>query len=74
MKSLKKYVRAVAEALNLPPELLIRKKEYEAIVRSGMKGGIYVLPERLLGWRYDVIGKGLLLVATNPVFDDIESL
>lgn len=73
IKALKKYVREVAERLNLPPELLIRKKEYEAIVRSGMKGGVYTLPERLLGWRYEVIGKGLLLVAENPIFDDIES-
>ena len=73
MKALKKYVREIAEALLLPPELLIRKKEYEAIVRSGMKGGAYTLPERLLGWRYEVIGKGLLLVAENPVLDDIES-
>lgn len=60
MKTLKKYVREVAEALNLPPEILIRKKEYEALVRSGMKGGAYTLPKRLLGWRYELIGKGLL--------------
>jgi ribonuclease D len=66
MKALKKYVRETAEALSLPPELLIRKKEYEAIIRSGMKGGIYSLPERLLGWRYEVIGKELLHVAENP--------
>jgi ribonuclease D len=66
MKTLKKYVRDVAEILNLPPELLIRKKEYEAIARSGMKGGVYSLPERLCGWRYDVIGKGLLDVVQNP--------
>ena len=65
-KALKKYVRDVAELLHLPPELLIRKKEYEAIVRSGLKGGIYALPERLLGWRYEVIGKGLLELVQNP--------
>ncbi len=63
MKSLKKYVRDVAEALNLPPELLIRKKEYEALARSGLKGGAYTLPTRLLGWRYELIGKGLLELA-----------
>ena len=74
MKALKKYVRDIAEALQLPPELLIRKKEYEAIVRYGMKDGTYALPERLLGWRYEVIGKGLLVVAENPVIDDVESL
>ncbi len=70
MKALKKYVREVAEVLNLPPELLIRKKEYEAVTRSGMNGGTYVLPERLLGWRYEVIGKGLLEVAQNPGAND----
>ena len=74
LKALKKYVRDTAEVLNLPPELLIRKKEYEAIVRSGMKGGVYTLPERLLGWRLEVIGKGLLVVTENPVLDDVEPL
>ena len=74
MKALKKYVRDTAENLQLPPEILIRKKEYEAIVRSGMNGGIFTLPERLLGWRYDVIGKGLLAVAENPTSDSVPSL
>jgi ribonuclease D len=74
MKALKKYVRDTAENLQLPPEILIRKKEYEAIVRSGMKGGVFTLPERLLGWRYEVIGKGLLAVAENPALDSIESI
>lgn len=69
MKSLKKYVREVAEELNLPAEILIRKKEYEFIVRSGLKGGTYQLPERLQGWRYEVIGKGLLDTAINPTID-----
>jgi len=68
MKALKKFVRETAEVLHLPAEILIRKKEYEAIVRSGMKGGNYQLPERLLGWRYDVIGAGLLAIAQH--FDD----
>jgi len=74
LKALKKYVRDTAENLQIPPEVLIRKKEYEFIVRSGMKDGNYSLPERLLGWRYEVIGKGLLAVTENPVLDDIESL
>jgi ribonuclease D len=65
MKTLKKFVRDIAEGLNLPAEVLIRKKEYEAIVRSGMKGGEYKLPQRLLGWRYEVIGEGLLQLASH---------
>lgn len=69
MKSLKKYVRDVAESINLPPELLIRKKEYEALVRSGMKGGVHALPERLCGWRFELIGKGLLKIAQDSTSD-----
>lgn len=60
MKVLKNYVREFAEQAKLPPEVLIRKKDYELLVRSGMNGGEYRLPERLLGWRYDLIGAGLL--------------
>ncbi len=63
MKALKRYVRALAEAQELPPELLVRKREYEAIVRSGLKGGAFELPERLHGWRYELLGPGLLEAA-----------
>jgi ribonuclease D len=62
MKALKKFVRDTAEQLAMPAEVLIRKKEYESVIRSGMKGGVYCLPDRLKKWRYDVIGKGLLNV------------
>lgn len=60
MKTLKNYVREYAEQAQLPPEVLIRKKDYEYLVRSGMHGGQYQLPERLLGWRFALIGEGLL--------------
>lgn len=63
IKALKQFVRERAEADNIPAEVLIRKKDYEAIVRSGMKTGTYSLPKRLLGWRYSLIGEGLLQVA-----------
>jgi ribonuclease D len=62
MKALKNYVREYAEQAQLPPEVLIRKKDYEYLVRSGMNGGEYRLPERLLGWRFDLIGEGLLRI------------
>ncbi len=65
LKALKQCVRDVAEALNIPPEILIRKKEYEAIIRSGLKGNACELPERLKGWRYDVIGEKLLEIAQH---------
>jgi len=63
MKALKNYVREYAEQAQLPPEVLIRKKDYEHLVRSGMQGGEYQLPARLLGWRFELIGEGLLNVA-----------
>jgi len=67
MKSLKQFVRAQAEAEQLPAEVLMRKKDYEFIVRSGMKGGDYQLPPRLTGWRYPLIGEGLLAVARAQI-------
>lgn len=63
VKNLKQFVRDAAEKLNLPAEILIRKKEYEDLVRSGMESGNYILSERLNGWRYAVIGEGLLIAA-----------
>ncbi len=65
LKTLKSHVRAQAEVLDLPPELLVRKREYEALVRSGFDQGDYQLPERLLGWRYTVIGESLLSYARD---------
>lgn len=65
LKALKAEARTTAEAISLPPEVLARKKEYEFIVRSGMQGAEYQLPERLKGWRRSVIGESLLKVASE---------
>lgn len=73
LKRLKKCVRDTAERLDLPAEILIRKKEYEALVRSGMNDGEYALPERLRGWRFDVVGKQLLALVQAP-FDTVNEL
>lgn len=56
-KQLKAIVRQEAETLSLPPELLVRKKDYEALIRSAPK---YYLPESLTTWRQAVIGDRLL--------------
>jgi len=64
MKSLKQAVNERAEALGLAPEVLVRKADYEYIVRSGMDGD-YALPARLLGWRSKIIGESLLQVAAD---------
>lgn len=59
LKALKQVVREQGEKFELPTEMLIRKKEYEFIIRSGNQGQ-FALPERLKGWRFDVVGQALL--------------
>ena len=60
LKALKADARALAESIDLPAEVLVRKKDVEAIVRSGLDGGSYALPARLQGWRREVVGTRLL--------------
>jgi ribonuclease D len=67
LKSLKSYVREQAEQQDILPELLVRKKEYEFIIRSGMGDGDFALPQHLTGWRYAVIGEGLLAQAQQSL-------
>lgn len=71
IKAMKEFVRAFAESQNIPAEILTRKKDYEFIVRSKIRTGEFALPERLLGWRYGLIGEGLLKVA-NELFPSSE--
>lgn len=63
LNRLKKFTQQRAEQLQLAAEVLARKKDFEALVRSGMDGGEYRLPESLCGWRQAVIGDELLALA-----------
>ena len=60
LKSLKALVKEKAEQLNVPTEVLIRKKDYEGLIRSGFVSGEYSLPEGLKGWRESVVGESLI--------------
>jgi ribonuclease D len=62
IKAMKEAVREIAEQDQLPTEILIRKKDYEFIVRSKMHSSEFKLPERLKGWRFNLIGEKLLEV------------
>ncbi len=66
LKQLKQRVRDIAQALDVPTEVLIRKKDYEALIRSGHRGA-YQLPERLTGWRRPLVGEPLLAVLQTYV-------
>ncbi|MGK0250322.1 MAG: ribonuclease D [Oleispira sp.] len=61
LKLMKKEVTACAESIDIPADMLVKKKTLEALLRSGYPRGPYCLPEPLLGWRKDKIGDDLLL-------------
>ncbi|GAB3100275.1 ribonuclease D [Aestuariicella hydrocarbonica] len=63
LKSLKHFARETAVTLGIAPEVLVRKKDFEDLVRSGMENSDYSLNERLSGWRREVVGQGLLTLA-----------
>lgn len=62
-KSLKQCAQVQAEALNIAPEMLARKKTYQDFIRSGYKNGKFTLPDELCGWRKDLIGDRFLQLA-----------
>lgn len=74
LKRLKKHVRDLAEKLDMPVEIFVRKKEYEELLRSGLHGEEFVLPSRLQGWRFEVVGQALLALAQEalPVIDETD--
>ncbi|PCJ90367.1 MAG: ribonuclease D [Porticoccaceae bacterium] len=60
IKQLKKVVTAQAELLDLPPEVLARKRDVEALVRYFLEQKQVRLPDSIAqGWRYDAVGKQL---------------
>lgn len=65
IKALKQKSREIAEAINVAPEALVRKKDFEDLVRSRMENASYSLNTRLSGWRRDVVGEELLRFAQN---------
>ncbi len=59
-KSMRALVTKTAEELDVPPEMLARKKPLEAMLRAGYSTGPFPLPEALKGWREDVISNSLV--------------
>ncbi|MCV6590915.1 MAG: ribonuclease D [Marinobacterium sp.] len=60
MKAVKAAVRKLAEQWGVPPEVLLRKKELEALIRSADGAGNYQLPDEMTHWRRDEVGPLLL--------------
>jgi len=59
LKVLKAMARSKAEELNIAPEILLRKKDLDALIRTENQGE-FSLPPSLSGWRKAVIGDVLL--------------
>lgn len=64
VSALLKKLRAVgqrqAERLDIAPELMLRKKTLEALLKTGYPDGPYRLPDSLRGWRRELMGQALL--------------
>ena len=60
LKRLRAIGQAEAERLDIAPELMLRKKTLEALLKSGYPNGPYQLPDSLKGWRREYMGQALL--------------
>lgn len=60
LKSLRKIGLALGLELDIAPELMLRKKILEELLRSGYPDGPYQLPASLHGWRRELMGDALL--------------
>ncbi|MFK0088749.1 ribonuclease D [Pseudomonas sp. NPDC090755] len=60
LKQLRAIGQAEGERLNIAPELMLRKKTLELLLKSGYPKGPYQLPDSLRGWRRERMGQALL--------------
>ncbi|MGI3130364.1 ribonuclease D [Halopseudomonas pachastrellae] len=67
LKRLRKVGQLEAERRGIAPEIMLRKKVLEAMVRTGYPNGPYRLPDELTGWRRELLGEALLNAANNAV-------
>jgi len=63
LKALRKVGQRHAERLGIAPEIVLRKKTLEALVRTGYPTGPYSLPDEFIGWRRQLMGEELLAIA-----------
>ncbi len=65
LKKLRAVGTRLAGQLQLAPELMLRKKVLESLLKSGYPDGPYQLPDSLTGWRRALMGRALLDVLEN---------
>ena len=59
-RKIKKLGIDMAEKHNIAPEIVLRKKDLEALVRTKDSFGEYRIPEELAGWREQLLGEQIL--------------
>lgn len=65
LRVMRERVQQVADKLDIPCEILVRKRDYEAVIRSGLDGKTdHELPTTFEGWRKSVVGNLLLQTIT----------
>nr|WP_275589587.1 ribonuclease D [Pseudomonas sp. KSR10] len=62
LKKLRAVGQREAQLLDIAPELMLRKKVLEALLKSGYPDGPYELPDSLRGWRRERMGQALIEV------------
>lgn len=60
LKRLRSIGQREGERLQIAPELMLRKKTLEALLKTGYPKGPYHLPDSLRGWRRELMGQALL--------------
>lgn len=60
LKKLKAIARRLAEENNTAPEMLLRRKELEQLIRSGVDEGEYRLPQAMSAWRKEMLDAALM--------------
>ncbi|MBA1262557.1 ribonuclease D [Stutzerimonas stutzeri] len=60
LKKLRAVGQRAATALDIAPELVLRKKVLESLLKTGYPDGPYQLPDSLRGWRRERLGQALL--------------
>ncbi len=60
LKKLRVIGQREGERLQIAPELMLRKKTLEALLKTGYPKGPYQLPASLRGWRRELMGQALL--------------
>ncbi len=59
-RSIKQLATEVAVQQTIVPEIVLRKKDLEALVRSKLEFGDYRMPKGLSGWREQLFGEQIL--------------